>query len=64
MKAEIETGTAHSIVTLAPESESDKSALAAFMKTFEGRAMLINVRGVTYMQPEVQFYVQRMPRGD
>lgn len=64
MKAKISMGERRAIVTLIPENDEDKGTALGLAQSFEGRPMMINFRGFSYLNAELEFYIQPMPRGD
>lgn len=64
MKAKISMRERRAIVTLIPENDEDKGTALGLAQSFEGRPMMINFRGFSYLNAELEFYIQPMPRGD
>lgn len=64
MKAMLTLGGDHQdMLTLTPETVAEGDALKAFAHTTT-RPRMINCRGFAYMQSEVEFLIQAMPRND
>lgn len=64
MKASLEPSGTSWLLTLSPESDDDRLALMTAGSEMSPRPYMINCRGFRYLEPEVQFLIQPMPRGD
>lgn len=62
MKAKLD-GMGQFVLTLIPESGEDREALRDLSEK-TARVHIINCRGIRYLEQDVEFLIQPMPRGD
>lgn len=55
--------TNQALLVLTPESDEDRLLLGN-LASMTGPTCIINHRGFRYMEPETEFLIQKMPRGD
>lgn len=64
MKAVIKNAGPNSfVIALEPETAEDKEKIHEMALKLD-RGHMINCRGFKYMKPDVEFYIQQMPRND
>lgn len=64
MKADLSGDMASQVLmVLTPETDDEKRLLQK-LATLTNRTCIVNHRGFNYMDPSVEFLVQKMPSGD